>query len=137
PFVLWPDGDAIGVALDELVYKGHRRPGPSAIKQRPVAAFSLDLLEHRENRSNADTARDEPVARCVNEWKVVARAAHLQGDSLLEVVVNVLRTTATVGIAQHPDTPHTRITRIAAQRVLARQLFTEEQVDMGSRLPPR
>src|SRR6202022_3697519 len=48
-----------------------------------------------------------------------------------------MRTTATVGITQDPNPPHTRIIRIAAQRVLAREAIAQKQVDVSSRFPAR
>ena len=49
--------------------------------------------------------------------------------------MDVSRTTATVGIEQDPDAPHTRLTRITAQRVLAGKAIIENQVDVCSWFP--
>src|SRR5262245_46831907 len=91
PLVLWPDGDLLGVPLGELVGEGHRRLRAASVEQGPVAAYPLDFLEHRENRCDADTARDEAVLRRVDQCKVVARAADPHCGSLREVVVHILR----------------------------------------------
>ena len=66
PFVLRPQGDALGVALCKVRGKGHGRPGPSAIKQCPVVTCLLHGLDHRDNRGDADTLRYEAVVRRVD-----------------------------------------------------------------------
>jgi hypothetical protein len=67
---------------------------------------------------------------------MVARAAHAHRGPLVDIFVNESRTAATVGIKQDSYTPDPRIARITAQGVLARQAVVENQVDMGSWLPP-
>ena len=59
----------------ELVEEGHRAALAAAVEQLPVRAEQVGLVDHRQQRGDADAAGDEQVARRRHEREVVARAA--------------------------------------------------------------
>ena len=70
--VLRMDRDAVAVGR-ELVDEGHRGALPAAVQELPVGARGLRLLDHRDERRDADAAGDELVARRGDQGEVVAR----------------------------------------------------------------
>ena len=60
----------------QLVEERHRRPGAAAVDEPPLGARRLGRGDHRQDRRDADAARDEEVARRGHEREVVARPAH-------------------------------------------------------------
>jgi hypothetical protein len=66
---------------------------------------------------------------------VVAGAADIDGRALDEGFVDVLGAAPAVRLAQHRDAPGRVVRGVAAQRVLADEVFWQLEVDVGTGSP--
>ena len=110
-------------------------PGAAAVVQLPLGARRVGLLDHRQDRRDADAPGDEEVARARHQREVVARAADAQLVAFAKAV-DGRRAAAAVGALEHRDLVVTAVGRAAAQRILADEVVAEHQVDVRAG-PPR
>jgi hypothetical protein len=87
----------------QLVAKRHRASGATAVDQLPRSAARGDGPDHRNDRRDADAARDEDVLLSIDELEVIARALDSGQVALGELVVHMLRSAPACHLAQHSD----------------------------------
>ncbi len=92
---------------------------------------------HRDERRDADAARDEEHIGCRHESEVIAGAADPDGVARRELVMHVSGASASVRFAQDRHAVARAIGRVAADGVLALHTAVQDQVDVRARLPRR
>src|SRR3954467_14201614 len=110
------DDDVVDVL--EFVQKCHRAAAAAPVVQLPFCTGRPDGLDHRQNRGDADAARNEYVTWGFDEREVVAWAADVDCGSSEQGLVDVLGSAPALRLTQDGDSPHRAIARVAAERVL-------------------
>jgi hypothetical protein len=121
----------------ELVEEGHRGAVPAAVDQLPLRPGGAGGLDHRQHRSDPDPAGDEQVARGDGQGEVVPRAADPDQVAGGQLVVDVQRPAAAVGVAQDAEPVGLLVPGRAAQRVLPDGDAVEDEVDVRAWFPRR
>ncbi len=95
----------------------------------PVLALRLRGAHHRQDRGDADAARDEDVRRRLAQFEVVAWAVADEFVADLQRFVDVGGTASRFALAQDGDLEAAAVGRVAAQRVLTDEFV--ERVVLG------
>ncbi|GAA2884925.1 hypothetical protein [Nonomuraea rubra] len=135
--MLMPHGVVSGLPAVELAGERHRGPRPAAVEQPPVGAEQLGLVDHGEQRGDADAAGDEQVPLGGRQGEVVAGAADRHRGAYGQLVVDVGRAAPAVRFPEHADAVGVRVPPVAAQRVLAGQAARQDQVQVRAGRPVR
>jgi hypothetical protein len=93
------------------------------------------MFDHGNEGGDADAACDEQVLLGVNEFEVVPRSDDIHTVADSESRVQVFRSAAAVRFPQYPEAIAGPVTGAAAQGVLAYEVGTCEDVDVGAWLP--
>ena len=81
-----PLGGERTVPLDQFVRERHRRAGPPAVGQAPLASGGFGGLDHRQDGRDADAPGDEQVPLAVDERKMIAWPPDLEALSRLDAM---------------------------------------------------
>ncbi len=132
--VLGMDRDPVPVGR-EVVQEGHRVEGAAPVQEGPVGARRRGRAEHRQDRGDADAARDERVRRGREQLEAVARRPQFQLRTLDEPGVRLAGAAAAVLDQPDRDPVAALVRRVAAQRVLADQARGQGDVHVRARCP--
>src|SRR5690606_4808474 len=101
----------------DSVDEGCARRRARSIVQAEICPATRELLCHRKDGRDADTAGEEQRALRRAQWKQVARRADADLAALVDVVVRAGRATATRRVAQDADLVAASVRAVAAQRI--------------------
>lgn len=114
----------------QIVEESHRRTTPPSVQQRPVLTLPVYLLDHWQERSDADPAGNKEVVVALDQREVVTRAGNPDGHAWLKHGVHVLGPAAAVRLEKDGYRPLVPHARIAAKRILANEVAAQHQVNV-------
>ena len=134
PLLTRPSPNARTIAAHQLLKVRHPVVATRKVEELPVGVAPARLLNHWQDRRDADPSCDEQVGGGLTQREMIPRAADAEPISDGDLVMDGLRATASGGFAQHRDAQFRR-GGVPAQRVLPQRTVGEFQVDVRARLP--
>ncbi len=128
---------SVAVGGRQFLAERHRGTAAASVQQLPFGADQFSLVDHGQQRGDADAARDEQVPVGRNQREVVAGPADADQVTRREPLVHVRRAATPGRLAQDRDAVGVRVPPVTAQGVLAGRPFRQDQVDVRARSPVR
>lgn len=117
--------------LRQHIVKGRVRDRAGEVVQREVAAGAHEMQSHRQDRRDADAARDQKRRTRVRlQREVVARLADVDRLSDRDGAVHRRGAAAGVGLPFHRDPIAARVVRAVAQRILPNGTRSQMHIDV-------
>ena len=115
----------------QLVEEGRSRARLRGIKKLPGATERLEPSDHREQRRDSDSARDQHrMSRALLQHKIVLGIRDREDVSRADHLMDEMRAAATCGILVDRDDIAVPFTLIIHERVAADHSIRQMEVDM-------
>ena len=124
--------------LLQLVEKGCRLGRARQIDQLELALpRRAEVADHRQDRRDADAARDEQILRRRNQFEIVARLGHGDVVALARRIDEIHRAAAAERIALDGNAIAVPLVRVVAQGIFAQVAVGNAQGNMSARAKGR